>query len=275
MKKNFTNILGKNSGIYEIINHVNNKVYIGSAVCLNRRFSSHSSSLLLGTGSSYLQKSYNLHGTDNFTMNILELVPSKKDLLFKEQKWIDEKFDNQKNCYNISPTAGSCLGVVSSPEKRKKLSIACKSNWKNNSSFIKKMLEIAERRRTYYQFLSPENKIFAGKGLEIFCKKNMLNTGHMLDVLSGKAASYKGWRLPSNKEYKFNRKEHCKALANANAVSFNVVVQSPTGEKFGPIINLKKFCENHNLHRRSVRKLIHGEIKQTKGWVAITQINKD
>lgn len=112
------------SGIYKITNTINNKIYIGSAVDLCQRWSDHKSFLRKQKHQNkYLQQSFNKHGQDAFIFTVL-MYCDKKDLLFFEQRFIDFYFDNCKTCYNISPTAGSTLGKITSTETKKKLSLA-------------------------------------------------------------------------------------------------------------------------------------------------------
>ncbi|MEQ8172689.1 MAG: GIY-YIG nuclease family protein, partial [Candidatus Eremiobacterota bacterium] len=61
----------KNSGIYCIINRVNQKIYIGSAKNLKDREKQHFSLLKNNKHvNKYLQNSYNKHGYENFEFKI-------------------------------------------------------------------------------------------------------------------------------------------------------------------------------------------------------------
>lgn len=111
----------KLSGIYAIVNKVNFKVYIGSAVDLERRKYDHLKDLRKNRHyNSKLQNAWNKYGEESFIFDILEVVEDKTKLLDVEQFWI-----NFSNCakigYNINPTAHSRLGAVCSPETREKI----------------------------------------------------------------------------------------------------------------------------------------------------------
>lgn len=107
------------SGIYQIENLINEKIYIGSAVNLIRREYEHFKDLKYNHhGNKYLQDSYNIHGKDNFIFEIIEYVKEKSKLIEREQHYLDIYFDNQKKCYNILPTAGSTLGRKMTKEQR-------------------------------------------------------------------------------------------------------------------------------------------------------------
>jgi group I intron endonuclease len=104
------------SGIYQIKNKKNNKVYIGSAVSLGQRFSVHTHCLRNDKHHNrHLQNAWNKYGEDSFLFEVLEKVEDKEKLVEREQHWIDIREPE----YNLSPTAGSTLGVKYSEEARK------------------------------------------------------------------------------------------------------------------------------------------------------------
>lgn len=107
------------SGIYTIRNTVNNKIYVGSAVKLSRRFSEHKTSLSRkANANAKLQMAWNKYGADAFVFDVVEVVVDKRDLICREQHWIDALRSAAPDLYNISPTAGSSLGVKHSAETR-------------------------------------------------------------------------------------------------------------------------------------------------------------
>lgn len=106
------------SGIYKITNIINNKIYIGSAVCFYTRWANHRSTLKRNKhDNQHLQNSYNKYGDCVFTYSIL-LLCKKKDLIIKEQYFID----SLKPEYNICKIAHSTLGQKCSEETKKKIS---------------------------------------------------------------------------------------------------------------------------------------------------------
>src|SRR6266404_9821390 len=79
------------SGIYRILNLIDNKIYIGSAYNLYMRWAQHKSNLKLNKHPSrYLQNAWNKYGENNFKFEILELILNRKSLASREQRWIDE-----------------------------------------------------------------------------------------------------------------------------------------------------------------------------------------
>lgn len=95
------------TGVYAIINTYNGKSYIGSSVDLESRFQRHRRDLRNGRHPNrHLQRAWNKYGAGVFMFKVLaQCHPGK--LIDTEQFYIDR----YKPEYNISPTAGSVLGL--------------------------------------------------------------------------------------------------------------------------------------------------------------------
>lgn len=90
------------SGIYYIINRINNKKYIGSSKNIENRFRIHKRQLKNSTHHNIiLQRSYHKHGLENFEFCIIEETSA---LLDREQFHID--LHQQKQLYNIGSVGG-------------------------------------------------------------------------------------------------------------------------------------------------------------------------
>jgi group I intron endonuclease len=116
----------RNCGIYRILNQNNGKSYIGSAVNLSTRWREHSWQLNGGFHCNrHLQSAWKKHGSDAFVFVVLEEIEDELDLVKREQFYLDQfrTFDSAVG-YNISPIAGSTLGVACSPEKAAKIGAA-------------------------------------------------------------------------------------------------------------------------------------------------------
>lgn len=112
------------TGVYKIINTLNNKVYVGSTSqgfyerkhihLYELRKNIHSNSLL--------QRAWNKYGEDNFKFEILEWA-EKNNCIEREQYWIDF-YDccNKAKGYNLKPIAGSSLGYKYTKEQRNNIS---------------------------------------------------------------------------------------------------------------------------------------------------------
>jgi group I intron endonuclease len=104
------------SGIYEIVNLVNGKRYVGSAANLEQRWREHRSALRRGDHANiHLRRAWNKHGETKFVFRAIERC-SVVELIGREQVHIDVRAE-----YNICPTAGSTLGRPHSDETRLKI----------------------------------------------------------------------------------------------------------------------------------------------------------
>jgi len=92
-------------GIYKIINIVNNKFYVGSAVDLKRRKTRHFCELRNNKhNNKYLQASWNKYGEKAFVFVVIEELDREADLLAAENVWLKEHV-GKDYCYNIGVDA--------------------------------------------------------------------------------------------------------------------------------------------------------------------------
>lgn len=121
----------KGGGIYQIINTVNGKTYIGSAILFYKRFHVHISLLRRGKhGNVHLQNAFSKYGIDCFQWEIIKTVNradniSDRDyltLLLKYEQFYIDAFDAYESGYNRAHKAGSNIGYKLSFESKKKIS---------------------------------------------------------------------------------------------------------------------------------------------------------
>jgi group I intron endonuclease len=92
-------------GIYKIINVVNNKFYVGSAVDLKRRKTRHFSELRTGKHNNrHLQAAWIKYGEQAFVFVVVEELPEDADLLAAENVWLKEHV-GKEYCYNLGVDA--------------------------------------------------------------------------------------------------------------------------------------------------------------------------
>lgn len=117
---------GWNTGVYEIRNRVNGKVYVGSAsISFGQRLYNHRV-LLRGRrhGNVRLQRAWVKYGPTCFRFSIVERC-SPESCVTREQFWIDRFHSHDPRYgYNICPKASSALGTVHSLASRKNMSAA-------------------------------------------------------------------------------------------------------------------------------------------------------
>ena len=239
-----------NSGIYRIVNILNNKCYIGQTVNFPTRKNSHFSPLRHNTHyNRHLQRAFEKYGSAAFIFEILEIVEfppnfsgNKKaycDYLKPyEQKWLD--FYNSADPefgYNISPTSGSPLGVKHSDETKKKQSEARRGE-KNarygktgtqNPNYGKPM---SDRQRAQISAATKGRVVSE----ETRRKLSIINAGERQSV------------------------ESCsKVCVN------RYVITSPDGLRYA-VKSLKRFCDDFSLTRAAMRRAMQGVGRCYKGY---------
>jgi group I intron endonuclease len=91
--------------IYKIINVVNNKFYVGSAVNFEKRKARHLWRLRRGDHiNKHLQAAWTKYGAHAFVFAVVEEVPLDQDLLAVENEWLKQHV-GQDYCYNIAMDA--------------------------------------------------------------------------------------------------------------------------------------------------------------------------
>lgn len=109
----------RKSGIYKIINLINNQVYIGSSCNLKHREYTHFNSLTKNKHfNKHLQRAANKYGIENFKFKIIKNC--KEDNLLKIEQFYLNKL---KPHYNIRIEANSNRGLKLSEEHKKKIGI--------------------------------------------------------------------------------------------------------------------------------------------------------
>lgn len=108
-------------GIYEIVNIVNNKRYIGLSTNIYGRWRQHINALTSKTHyNAHLQSAWNKYGQDNFQFNIVEQC-EKECLPDREIYWI-AYYDSFNNGYNDTIGGDGANGYIMSDEQRQQIS---------------------------------------------------------------------------------------------------------------------------------------------------------
>jgi group I intron endonuclease len=110
------------SGIYKILNLVNNKIYIGCATNIQLRWYRHRTDANNQRHHSpTFQRAWNKYGKENFTISVLEYVGLEK-LEEREQFYLNELKPYDSNIgYNICKTGTINLGLKRSEEARQNM----------------------------------------------------------------------------------------------------------------------------------------------------------
>lgn len=155
-KKEIQNFFGKGwltkySGIYQIVNKINGKVYIGGTIDLRERFANHISELRNNRHHSiYLQRAYNKYGVESFYFEILDLCESDWNIIEQlEQKYFNLCKDIfVSNTYNILNKTNRGFHKKHSKETIDKIIASRKHTnkicWYKNKKLVKIFTRIGE-----------------------------------------------------------------------------------------------------------------------------------
>lgn len=180
--KTYYNGNSKKSGVYKIINIINNRIYIGSCKSFKQRYKEHLNSLRNNKHSNkFLQADFNKCGEDLFEFYILEVVEGLKiNRLEKEQYYLNQYFDNGNMCYNLRKDAADTReGIKNNKASDKETDKRCKSPSK----------EVKEKRENGFKnFLSenPDYKISQSQKMKNIWDERSKNKKIVLIELSSK-----------------------------------------------------------------------------------------
>lgn len=208
------------TGIYQIRNKINDKIYIGSSSNIRPRFNTHKSKLRRNLHENpHLQSAWNIYEENNFEFEfILECDPTTT--LWYEQQFLDQwkpeynicKFAHKPNPIKYTQEMRNRVskqwrGVKKSKETRKKMSISRKG-WtptqevrenmrlshlgKKFSKETKEKMSKARCKKIYY-LISPNGDLYIIDNLTKFCKDNILDNSNMSRVVRGIQKYHKGW----------------------------------------------------------------------------------
>lgn len=105
------------SGIYEIVNTIDGKRYLGSAACLRIRWRVHKGLLNKGGHHApHLQHAWTKYGSEAFEFRVVQFC-ERLSLIEREQAFID----SMQPEYNVCRKAGSTFGRAHSAETKRKI----------------------------------------------------------------------------------------------------------------------------------------------------------
>ena len=166
----------KMCGIYEIINIVNNKRYIGQSVNISARFRHHKNKLRKNEHRNlYLQNAWSKYGEENFVFNIITIC-DETELDELEKKYIII-YNTCERTYGYNIDNGGNSNKHLSVETRKKISEAHKKENLSDET-IKKMSESAKNRCEMQWWKDHYHDILTGRNISEETKKKM-SEAHM------------------------------------------------------------------------------------------------
>lgn len=285
-------------GIYRIINLANGRLYVGSTARFKERARSHNNDLLMNRHlNTFLQNDYNKCGSEAFLFEVLEMVEGTKiQRLEREQHFIDQFYDNQKNCYNLIKEARDNRGGTrnqkaidpitdgrcKSPSKEalEKRSVGLKQAFQANP----KLRELCSKRAKEVRWKdhnanvtvthkdTGETVVIQGSVRE-WCKQHGLSYKAFNQLVNGKIKSSGGWYLGTEKPVYVEQKgskripltqEHRAKIAGGKFKSIELT--NKEGQKLVLGENIKERCRELELHYTTLLKVVKGTCKSVGGW---------
>lgn len=125
----------KASGIYKVTNLINQKCYIGKAKDIHHRFWSHKNNSKKETpdrrSSPLLYHAINKYGLDNFSFEIIEVLPLEEDLLKNREIFWMDFYDSYSNCCGYNLRRDSDTHLIVHPTTLEKMSANLREQWAN------------------------------------------------------------------------------------------------------------------------------------------------
>ncbi len=225
----------RTAGIYKITCIPTGKIYIGSSLCIRKRWYTHRTNLRRGShNNAYLQNAWDKHGADAFTFEVIESVLFVEDLMSREQYYLDTlRPFKDENGFNIGMQADAAArGRKMSDEVRAKMSMQRRGvpkPWQKTPEYSERARELALNRRPP----SAESRKRQGENA-------------------------RGWH---------HTPEARQQISDTWALRPKVarhIVTTPEGEELR--VALYSFCREHGLNFRSMQQCAYYPNRQHKGY---------
>lgn len=287
---------GNEGGVYKIININNSRIYIGSTSRFKTRAYSHSNNLEANRHlNKFMQNDFNKSGTDSFLFEVLEVViGGKKERLEREQFYIDQWYDNQKNCYNLAKEAQDTRGGTRnkkqidpqtdgrckpfSEERLLKHTTKLKETWQDPE------LKEVSRKNGFKKWnnhsanITVTNKITGEKviitgSVRQFCLERNLSYKAFNQLVKGKIKSSGGWFMGEvEPEYNSQKgevrkplsKEHRDKISGGKYVGIKLI--NDQGMELILGVNIKNQCRELNICYSTLLKVLNGTCKNVSGY---------
>lgn len=281
-------------GVYRILNVENGRIYIGSTGTFRKRAYGHFHNLANNRHqNTFLQNDWNKCGPDAFIFEVIEVVQGEKEQrLIREQVFIDQHYDTQKNCYNLAKDAfdtrsGTRNKETPDPLTDKRCHSPSQETLEKRSLAIKQAYEDPALRE-----VSRQNALKKWEGHSANVSLTHLETGEVVEVtgslrefamsrgisykalhqlVKGKIKSSSGWHLTGQAPVYVSQKgqkrkpltaEHRARIAGNKTYS----VLSPSGEIVTVSGNIKEFCREKGLDYTTFSKVLRGIGKSYSGY---------
>jgi len=284
-------------GVYKITNILNGRVYIGSTSCFRKRAASHKCNLEANRHlNKFMQNDFNKSGTESFLFEVLEVVAGdKQERLDREQFYIDQWYDNQKNCYNLVKQARDTRSGTRnkkqidpltdnrckpfSEERLAKHTAKLKDTWQDpklkegsRQNAIKQWSNQSVNNITVTNRVTGEKVIITGS-VRQFCLERGISYKAFHQLVKGKLKSSGGWYMGEDEPVYIDQtggkreplsKEHRAKIAGGKFAGRKLVRDD--GEELLLGSNIKEQCRELGLPYTTLLKVLSGRCKQVCGY---------
>lgn len=230
-------------GIYQIVNKINGKRYVGSSVNIERRWSGHRHRLRKGVATNnILLSSWLKYGEGSFYFEIIEEC-SRSELIAREQFHIDQKSE-----YNSRKIADSNYGRVIGDDEKKARSKAMIERHRKSPHLAE-----ATRKSLLEMWRNESNRAAWSESISKSAKKSWSNPKKKKDRLSYIDDDYR-------KSVSIRNTGKSNPNYDDTMFSFNHI-------ESGEVTMTKyEFYMKYGLDKSHITKLCKGKIKTHKGW---------
>lgn len=251
---NTSHIKGVICGVYEIVNILNGKKYIGSSNNIKNRLRQHKAHLIAKKHHSFLlQRAVNKHGIENFICNFLEIC-SLENQLDKEQYYLD-LFKTYDTGYNIAKSSKNpSIGRGFSKKHLKKLSDSHIGNKIKNKTKLKIINTLNQKYQGDYCLISPSGSICKFNSIIKFSRERGIWSKFVSELINGRRNSYKGWT-----------RGQAARIPKKDIDKKTITLKSPNGV-FITRRGIRAFCNEFNLDRGAIHRVLHQKSRTHMGW---------
>ena len=251
-EKNIPTGYGNFAAIYRIRNKLNGKFYIGSTINFKNRFYQHRSTARRKVNS-HLSHAVNQYGREQFSYELVEIVADKKQLIQREQHYIDTlcKPLPFQDYYNARIENVSKNLNVENVALRQRFEVVGPDGKTYQGHGIKNF--ICEEKRPAINS-RPNQWNVKDSSCEFLTDSDVLSFGSML---RGESKHCKGWHLPAT-----NPNDIFKHLGRRKTF----ILESPEGELV-EFTGVQEFEEKYDVHGVSNLLNPDSNIICLKGWV--------
>lgn len=242
-------------GTYIIINNKTGRYYIGStSQPFKKRWREHLLKLKKGKHHNrFVQRDGDKYGVDSFGFFELERIETYTEALLKEQVLLDTFIS--KDCYNTSKNSvNPMFGETHNTTTRQ---------------IIRKKVVAAWARGVYEHSFDDEYKKELGKRTKALWECDEYRQ-RVIESITGKKKSEIGKaKMAVSAQKRWESQSERDKVAGWKQKQYDGFV-SPDGVIHAPVINMRKFCRDNKLDRRSMTSLDNGTREIYKGWTRLS-----